>query len=237
MPRYLLKERKIFFDGTYVSVTLLVPEPKFPTVESAIVDSRTLKISVCPLVQLPPVRLTVAVVVPDPVTEEIVGAVPQVPLPKLNFEVVTVTAREKVTCIDDGTEENVAPVAGEVLDTVGAVLSTVIKLLSADAVDRLPRASLTTPACTFTFIVPLPEQLESVIVAPDVLIEPTPTVHDGVPEMVDTVIFEDVRVPFITVPPLLEATKVATMVGDDAELMVVADGAARVTVGPVVLIV
>jgi hypothetical protein len=141
--------------------------------------------------------------VPLPLTEDTVGSVAHVPVDKSTSSAPIATASEKVRLIDVGTEPNVVPLLGLLLESVGPVLSTVIVELSAETVELLPTLSCSVPAFTCTVNVPLPEQLLSVIVAPEVAIELTATVHEGLPDTVVTVTPPpmEVSVPESTDPP------------------------------------
>ena len=161
----------------------------------------------CPFVQLPPLRVAVAMLLPLLIaTEETVGAVVQFP-PRTNLELVNaVIALLKVAIIEDGTGST-KPVAGIKVDSVGGVLSILIAELSDDGLDRFPKASFAVPAFTWTVRLPFPVQLLSVIVAPDADIELTVTVHDGFPLTVVSVTPPPpaVSVPVSAVPPDAEA--------------------------------
>jgi hypothetical protein len=79
--------------------------------------------------------LTVIVVVPDPLIEEIVGAVVQVLEDKLKCPELAVAASANVTVSELGVVISPQPALGEVLATEGPKLSTVMVELCAEAED------------------------------------------------------------------------------------------------------
>ena len=130
------------------------------------------------------------------------------------------------------------PFAGNIVESVGAVLSTVIVALSDEAVERLVSASLAIPALARMVTVPLPLQALRVIVAPAVVILPTATEHDAVPPCVSVMPSPPAVSELVSVvPPLDEAVIVSAMVDVPELLSKVEDGVPSDVVGPTVLIV
>ncbi len=167
--------------------------------------------------QAPPDKFTVIVEVPDPLTLEIAGKVPHVLLELIvKLLVVALTLFENVSEILLGKEvKNRVSVAGFELEKVGTVLSTVIRRLSGETVDKLPTASLTVAALTCRVIVPFPVHPLREIVAPVGKMDPTVTVQLGDPVATVVVTPPPVLVsgvPVSTVPPALDGAKVTAMV-------------------------
>lgn len=221
----------------YVFVTVL-PVPTFPTTSVIRVGSID-TVKACASVHVPPTSVIVATVwalfsATDPTVGVIVHDPARVMLPAAG--VFTALLNVATTCV--GALPRV-DVAGVKLTKVGAVLSTVMVALCADAAEALLALSCAMPPAACTVRVPLPLQLLSVMVAPDVVILLTDTLHDTLPETVVTFTPPPlaVRLPVSEVGPAAEGVSVNARVVEPATLSKVADGAPKLATGPVVSIV
>jgi hypothetical protein len=168
-----------------------------------------------------------------------VGSLEQLPALLLKYSEDTVTASEKVKTMLPGMLAKVLLLAGLALLREGAVVSMVMVELSLEAALASLWASTIMPALAFIRRVPVPVQLLSVTVAPEVLMALTATVHEGEPVRVRTVIPPPpaVRVPLRAVPPYTESAKLSAMVAELLAPMALRLGLPRVTTGPPVFMV
>ena len=128
--------------------------------------------------------------------------------------------------------------AGNILVSVGFVVSIVIVALSDETVERLVSPSRAMPALACTVSVPLPVQALSRMLAPAVLILLTATEHAAVPVGVSVIPPPPaVSVSVSAVPPLDDAVIVSAMSVVLEPFSKTEEGAPKDVVGPTRLIV
>lgn len=204
------------------------PVPALPAL-SVFAAGVTVTVAVSDTAQTAPFKLAVATVSPALIATPLtVGKVEHVPLTTNLEEFKAAIASENVATTLAGMLVTL-PEFGVRLARVGAVLSIVIAVLAAEAVDGLPSEFVAVPAFTVTVIVPPPLQLLTVNVAPAALTPVTFTV-------------QLTPVSFFVTPAFVRVLAVApvyvnAIVDVPEEFIKTEEGAANVAVGPTVLIV